>query len=360
MPLRIIRDDITLVDADAIVNAANERLLAGGGVCGAIFRAAGASRLQAACDKIGHCDTGSAVATPAFNLPAKYVIHAVGPVWEGGSHGERALLSGCYLSSLQLAAELGCASIAFPLISSGIYGYPKREALNVATIAIGDFLATDDGADMDVSLVLFDADAVSVAGERYDDIAAYIDDVYVDESQWERRAGWEEMRPFDAGGAPVGRAYPGLRLGAATAAAPDAAAAPDLLAERSASSAEGASLEDWLSNMEASFSETLLSMIDDRGLKDATVYRRANLSRQHFSKIRSNPDYRPSKPTVLALAVALGLGVDETRLLLSRAGFALSHADKRDVIVEYFLMRGKYDIHEINRTLYAFDQPLLG
>ncbi len=357
MPFRIVRDDITRINADAIVNAANERLLAGGGVCGAIFRAAGAARLQAACDEIGHCDTGSAVATPAFGLPARYVIHAVGPVWRGGSCGERNALLGCYRASLRLAADLGCASIAFPLISSGIYGYPKGEAMDVATAAIEAFLATDDGADMDVALVLFDADAMSVAGERYDDIAAYVDDVYVDESAWERRASWEEVsRAFAASAAPAPD----------RSAAPSAAPAPAAFDLREASAAPSApamgesSLEDLLSNMDASFSETLLSMIDARALKDATVYRRANLSRQHFSKIRSNPAYRPSKPTVLALAIALGLDVDETRLLLSRAGFALSHADKRDVIVEYFLARGEYDIYEINRTLYAFDQPLLG
>ena len=157
MPLRIVHGDIVRTKADAIVNAANEHLLAGGGVCGAIFRAAGAARLQAACDEIGHCDTGSAVATPAFDLPARYVIHAVGPVWQGGSCGERALLASCYTTSLALAADLGCASIAFPLISAGIYGYPRDEALAVATEAIEAFLATDAGANMEVILVLFGA-----------------------------------------------------------------------------------------------------------------------------------------------------------------------------------------------------------
>ena len=159
MPLRIVHGDIVRAKADAIVNAANEHLLAGGGVCGAIFRAAGERRLQAACDEIGHCDTGSAVATLAFDLPARYVIHAVGPVWQGGSRGERELLASCYATSLALAADLGCASIAFPLISAGIYGYPKDEALAVATETIESFLATDAGADMDVILVLYGAGA---------------------------------------------------------------------------------------------------------------------------------------------------------------------------------------------------------
>lgn len=339
MPLRIVSGDITRLRVDAIVNAANERLLAGGGVCGAIFRAAGAARLQAACDEIGHCDTGSAVATPAFDLPARYVIHAVGPVWQGGGRGERDLLAGCYTASLELAADLGCASIAFPLISAGIYGYPKREALDVACEAMRSFLATDAGVDMEVTLVLFDADAALVAGDAYADVAAYLDD-----------AAGAYVRADVCSDA----LEPGVPCGAAPAFAQGDRFAP--LGE----AAEKGSLEDLLSNMDASFSQTLLAMIDERGMRDADVYRRANLSRQHFSKIRSNADYRPSKPTVLALAIALRLSVDECELLLGRAGFALSHADRRDVIVEYYLTRGEYDIHAINRTLYAFDQALLG
>ncbi|MBQ1839745.1 MAG: macro domain-containing protein, partial [Atopobiaceae bacterium] len=176
MPFAIMRDDITHVKADALVNAANEQLRQGGGVCGAIFEAAGAERLQKACDKIGHCDTGSAVATRAYRLPAKYVIHAVGPIWRGGTHGERELLASCYRSSLRLAAKLGCRSIAFPLISAGIYGYPKREALEVARHEVQAFLRNHE---MDIKLVLFDADAVSLADDLQLRVQHYIDDVYV-------------------------------------------------------------------------------------------------------------------------------------------------------------------------------------
>ncbi|NLM46756.1 MAG: macro domain-containing protein [Firmicutes bacterium] len=154
MPLHIVQNDITKMQVDAIVNAANTALKMGGGVCGAIFRAAGAEQMQAACDAIGGCRTGEAVITPGFRLPAKYVIHTPGPVWQGGNKGEEELLRSCYLSSLELAQKHGCQSVAFPLISAGIYGYPKDQAMEVATTAIEDFLR-ENNSEMDVYLVLF-------------------------------------------------------------------------------------------------------------------------------------------------------------------------------------------------------------
>ena len=418
MPFTIVRDDITHVRADAIVNAANEHLWAGGGVCGAIFDAAGARKLQAACDKIGHCDTGSAVATPAFKLPARYVIHAVGPVWYGGDNGEPELLASCYRSSLELAAHLECQSIAFPLISAGIYGYPHREALAVAQEQIRSFLDTHE---MDVTLVLYDPRAMELADDLRLRVERYIDDVYVDEhAGYRQRAEWEgqvysnvlprssedeelfatdvdalneamvseepDYYDEDATGsfgfpssAEDGMAAPSFAPPAYSAAPPEYAAAPSAPAASRPTSAPAPAassshektpgkrrvslphpLRNLLDHMDAGFSETLLAMIDERGLKDAQVYRKANLSRQHFSKIRSNPRYKPTKTTVLALAVALELTLDETTLLLERAGFALSHADKRDVIVEFFIREHNYDVFQINDTLFAFDQPLLG
>ncbi len=151
--LKILSADITRLEVDAIVNAANTNLLAGGGVCGAIFRAAGYRELQAACDKLAPIQTGAAVITPGFNLPAKFIIHTAGPVWHGGTFGEENLLRNCYTNSLTLAAENNLTSIAFPLISSGIYGYPKVDALKVAVRAINDFLA-DKG--LDVTLTILD------------------------------------------------------------------------------------------------------------------------------------------------------------------------------------------------------------
>lgn len=362
MPFQIVRNDITRMKVDAIVNAANERLLQGGGVCGAIFAAAGPDELQAACDAIGHCDTGNSVATPAFRLPAKHVIHTVGPVWHGGVSGEELALRSCYRTALALAAELGDTSIAFPLVSSGIYGYPKDAAIDVAIDEIRTFLSSHE---MDVYLTIFDAEALRAGRGRFARIAEYIDDTYVDSSPYARHArppvgsarassvAWEESYADSA--EPM--------YGNAPMAAPAPASAGRVPSAPVPSAPKGDKrgiLNRLLKNLDASFSTTLLRMIDERGLKDSEVYKRANMSRQHFSKIRGKRSYQPKKHTVLALAVALELPLDETRLLLERAGFALTHADKRDVIVEYFIEQGIYDIYEINLALYAFDQPLLG
>lgn len=364
MPLRIVQEDLTHIPADAIVNAANQHLLQGGGVCGAIFAAAGPAELQAACDKIGHCDTGSAVATPAFRLPAKHVIHAVGPIWQGGQRGEREALKSCYRSSLELAHELGDSSIAFPLISSGIYGYPKDEAIDVALSQIDAFLQDHD---MDVTLVIFDPTFLRAANGRFAHVARHLRG-----RDAEPRAylGRESQAYEDY--APSPESFAG---NACMPQAPAAGSSPSMPADMpSPSSSRSASpmghkarvdhqhglLKRLIQHLDASFSTTLLRMIDERGLKDSQVYKRANMSRQHFSKIRTKRGYQPKKQTVLALAVALELSLDDTRLLLERAGYALTHADERDVIVEYFINRGEYDINQINLALYAFDQPLLG
>ena len=349
MPFTIVRNDITHMHVDAIVNAANEQLRRGGGVCGAIFAAAGIADLEAACARIGHCETGSAVATPAFALPARHVIHAVGPIWQGGDHGEEVALRRCYRAALSLAHELGDASIALPLISSGTYGYPKEAAIDVAIDEIRAFLA-DDAHEMDVFLTLFDVDAMRAAGGRFGPITALINDWYAQHSPFRRRSRWEGSLPS------VGRTSAPY----ANAPLADSAQAPQAQSAGAPRGRMHFSLDKLLQRVDAGFSQTLLTMIDQRGLKDSDVYKRANMSRQHFSKIRNNPKYRPKKHTVLALAVALRLSLADTRLLLERAGFALTTADARDVIVEYFIERGIYDIYEINLALYAYDQPLLG
>lgn len=367
MPLQIVRNDITRMRVDAIVNAANEGLRHGGGVCGAIFAAAGASKMEKACSRIGHCDTGSSVATPGFNLPARHVIHTVGPVWRGGTYGEEEALRSCYQTALECALELNDTSVAFPLISSGIYGYPKDQAIDVALYEIRAFL---DRHEMDVYLTIFDAESLRSVHGRFSDIAEYIDDTYVRSSPFLRRDQWERTMPAAGAssapmetGAPVEGERTAEEFFEATPCAP--MAKPSVLgsagrvAPKQRTARKGA-LERLLKGLDASFSTTLLQMIDERDLKDSDVYKRANMSRQHFSKIRSNKAYKPKKQTVLALAVALQLSLDETRLLLERAGFALTHADERDVIVEYFIRQGDYDIYEINLALYAFDQPLLG
>ena len=329
MPLEIVRNDITKMKVDAIVNAANETLLGGGGVDGCIHRAAG-PELLAECRTLGGCKTGDAKITKAYRLPCQYVIHTVGPVWNGGSHGERELLVSCYRTSLALAKEHGCETVAFPLISSGIFGYPKNQALRVAVDTIGEFLLHND---MTVYIVIFSRTAYQISSKLFADIAEYVDDHYVDAHTDSRRDRLRRMSVLE-----------GRALSAGAAAAPMSAD----------------NLDDLLAHLDAGFSETLLKLIDRSGKKDAEVYKKANVDRKLFSKIRNNPDYKPSKPTAVAFAIALELSLPETRDLIARAGYALSPSSKFDVIIEYFIMQRDYDIFKINEALFAFDQSLLG
>ena len=345
MQFAIIRNDITKLNADAIVNAANTSLRMGGGVCGAIFSAAGADRLQAACNDLAPIKTGEAVITQGFDLPAKYIIHTAGPVYKGGNQDEEALLRSCYINSLDLAVKYNCESIAFPLISSGIYGYPKADALRVATGAIRDFISEHD---IDVSLAVFDKEALAVSKELLGAVESYIGKHYVEEKEHrysqgklldvERKA--ESFAEITYLSAPV----PAEEAGIA----------------ETVSEPVSASLDDLIGNLDEPFSATLLRLIDAAGKKDSDVYNRANIDRRLFSKIRSNTDYAPSKPTVLAFAIALELNLCQTEDLLERAGLALSPSRKFDVIVEYFIQSRKYDIFEINEVLFSYDQPLLG
>ncbi len=360
MPFLIVRDDIARVSADAIVNAANTRLQAGGGVCGALFAAAGAADMQAACDAIGGCPTGSAVSTPAFALDATWVIHAVGPIWRGGLSGEREALRSCYRSVFAEAERLGVRSVAYPLVSAGIYGFPVDEALAIAREETEAFLRVHE--DVSVMLVMFDRATVRAGGELFDEIDEYIDDEYVEASpHMRRRAERLAVEAWD-GAAPGGLADAGAPSGYADGAAPEAFAAAfgGEAVCAALSAAAPRELDDLLSNLDASFSETLLALIDERGMTDAEVYHRANLSRQLFSKIRSNRAYRPTKQTAVALAVALELDPRQTQDLLGRAGLALSRSSKFDVIVRFFLERGVHDVFRINEALFAYDQPLLG
>lgn len=546
MPFEIVRNDVTRMAVDAIVNAGNNLLADGGGVTGAIYRAAG-PELGPACAALGGCATGQAKITPGFRLPARYIIHTVGPVWQGGGHGEEALLRSCYLRSLELARAHQLESVAFPLISAGIYGYPRAEAVRVATGAIRDFLLADDG-DMLVYLVVFDRESFEISGKLQTQIAAFIDDRYADARRnEERRAQYDmnlyppdlfdlfgegplerwtpvpgapdpdeelagffsesQMHPFDPGltpstgepagpslsgtdwddlfapepgesDAPPARGAPRFREGDAPShgaprfrqsapmpdaprdaapgdAAPPAHAAPGrretgdaMLPEaqtltpgadpfwsggwpfspgpehvspkarrrgflsgfaaprkktpRDTAAPDGkkltappedelertlaplpsaaaprrdfseaplnapekraapASLEDALKMLDESFSAMVLRKIDERGMTDPECYKRANLDRKLFSKLRADNGYKPKKQTALALAIALELPIAETRELLMKAGYALSHSDRADVIVEFFIQRRCYDIFEINAALYSFDQVPLG
>ena len=338
MPLEIIRNDITTMAVDAIVNAAKNSLLGGGGVDGCIHRAAGPELLEE-CRTLGGCETGQAKLTKAYRLPCKYVIHTVGPVWYGGAHGEKELLISCYRNSLALAKEHGCETVAFPMISSGIFGYPKDQALRVAVDTIGEFLMEND---MTVYLVIFDRAAYQIGSKVFADIAEYIDDHYVDRNAMYRR--WE----FRDGEFCEKKCL----TGPPSSSMPSYSSAP--------MSASRSDLDELLDELDAGFSETLLRLIDRSGKKDSEVYKKANVDRKLFSKIRNNPNYKPSKTTAVAFAIALELDLEETKDLISRAGFALSHSSKFDLVVEYFIKHKNYDVFQINEALFAFDLSLLG
>ncbi len=333
MPLEIIRNDISKMTVDAIVNAANESLLGGGGVDGAIHRAAG-PKLLAECKLLDGCKTGKAKITSGYNLPAKYVIHTVGPIYEDGKHGEKELLESCYRESLTLAKAHDCETVAFPLISSGVYGYPKDQALKVAIDVISDFLLENE---MKVYIVIFDKAAYNISEKLFSDIAEYIDDNYVDEHTDYRRESMRMSTPMQAF---VGSFKADFCECKAIAPEDD--------------------LDSKLKQIDESFSQMLLRKIDEKGMTDAECYKKANIDRKLFSKIRSDVHYKPSKPTAIAFAISLELSLDETEDMLKKAGFALSHSNKFDIIIEYFINKGNYNIFEINEALFAFDQSLLG
>ena len=348
MPFEIIRADITKVNTDAIVNAANTHLIMGGGVCGAIFSAAGAQPLQEECDKIGGCAVGQAVITKGYDLAARYIIHAVGPIWQGGSHGERMLLYNAYKSSLELAKKYKLNSIAFPLISSGIYGYPQDEALKVAKEAISDFLADND---MRVILVVYDRSSFKVSESLFASVKEYISDNYVEKhnSFTKHRALMNFEILKDAEDFHLQKEE--------MDATPDFCTLSDTPMY---SPPPHRTLDKIIHQLEDTFSERLLRLIDEKGKSDVEVYKKANMDRKLFSKIRSNRDYKPKKSTVLSLSIALELNIDETLDLLATAGFTLSNSSKFDLIIRYFIEEGNYDIYEINETLFAFQEGLLG
>ena len=345
MPFLMIRNDITKVTADAIVNPANRNLLQGSGTSRAIYQAAGEQELTAACEAIGYCEPGRAVCTPAFGLPAKYIFHAVCPAWHGGFFGEAKQLAGAYHSALELAAEYHCESVAFPLLSSGNYGYPKEQAFRIAVDTITQYVMEHD---LTVYLVLYDRHSLAVSRKLFTSVEEYIDDHYVaqnDESyQFDRRRRESvERRRWRL----EEEAAPMLE----TAAAPPPPATAPMAAR---------SLENLMDNLGESFTTRLLRLIDERGLKDSTVYKQSNISRQHFSKIQCNRDYNPKKKTVLAFAVGLHLSEDETIDLLKSAGYAFSDGSKRDWIVRYCLEHKIYNINQVNTLLFEYDQEQLG
>ncbi len=355
MPFEIVRNDITRMRVDAIVNAANSSLLGGGGVDGAIHRAAG-PQLLAECRTLGGCETGQAKLTQGYELPCKYVIHTVGPIWQGGSAGEPALLAACYRNALALARLQGCDSVAFPLISAGAYGYPKAQALQVARAEITRFL---EETDMMVYLVAYTRGAIELTGGLYGEVAAYIDDVYVHERRDFNREARRSQYLRD--GTPRGVPEPGSLFRRPHR--EDNARNETVFSEANVERLT-ATLGDEQQSAPDRTGETFAGMVarklDDRGMTDEACARRANLDRRLLGKIRNNEDYRPARQTALALAVALELSLEEAKALLAKAGYALSHASRVDIVVEYCLMTGHTDVDEINGVLFKLDLQQLG
>ncbi len=347
MPFEIVRNDITNMQVDAIVNTANPRPVVGAGVDSMIHEKAGPKLLRAR-QKIGSIAVGCAAVTPAFGLDAKYVIHTVGPVWDGGSYGEETLLRSCYDQSLNLARKHRCRSVAFPLISTGNYGFPKDKALQIAISAFSEFLLEHE---MQIYLVVFDSRSFKLSEQLFQGVASYIDQNYLDACEGavygvaegtSRRRRRRDMELCEG------------------AALPEYRPCAPMAVSKAAPKAKTPSLEDMLKQADAGFTETLLKLIDQSGKKDSQIYKKANLSKQHFSKIRNNPSYQPTKPTAIALALALELDLEQTRDLIGRAGFALTNSSIFDLIICYAIEHGNYNLIEINCMLFEHDQSLLG
>jgi len=355
MPFEIVRNDIVNMQVDAVVNTANPNPVIGSGVDSGIHKKAGHELLTAR-QKIGCIDFGDVAITPGFGLDAKYVIHTVGPIWVDGNHGEEQILSSCYRKSLALAKEQECESIAFPLIATGNYGFPKPLALQIAVREISSFLLENE---MQVYLVVFGKEAFALSEKLFKSVSSYIDENYI------RSKTLDEYGPENAYAARLERRRIKERLKRSNRIHEDmypSQALEECLAMPAMAPAPMDS-DDWgqlMKSLDAGFSETLLKLIDRTGKKDSEIYKKANVDRKLFSKIRNNMDYKPSKTTALAFAFALELDIDETKDFIGRAGFALSHSSKFDVIVEYFLVNRNYNVFELNEVLFAFDQPLIG
>lgn len=374
MAFQIVRNDITKIEADAIVNTANPEPVFMAGTDSAVYLAAGSEKLLEERRKIGRIAPGDVAVTPAFDLDAKYIFHTVGPVWQGGDSGEKEIVSNCYINCLNKALELGIESIAFPLIATGVYGFPKAEALQIATSVFSSFLAEND---LEITLVVFDNESFELTGKIFVGVNQFIDDNYVEEKTAEEyrtaaaqvcedaEAVEDANEPEEAGYRKERRKFLQHNLfrveGCRSVPPPAASVAqePKVVPAAAFGSAKR-SLDDVVKNISETWSESLLRMITEKGYSDVEVYRRANVDRKLFSKIRSNKDYKPKKNTAVAFALALKLNLDETKDFIGRAGYAFSPSSKFDLIVEYFIEHEVYDFMTINMALFEHKEPLLG
>lgn len=329
MPFQIIRNDIIKVKADAIVNTANPNVAVGDGVDYAIYKAAGREKLLEARKKIGLLMPGEVAITEALDLEAKYIIHASGPWWQGGEEGEELLLKRCFDNSLQLAWENGCRSIAFPLLATGTYGFPKKLAIEIAVHSFRIFLQEHD---MEIMLVVFGNEAVNISGELVDEVRSFVDDHYVKEAFSEEyrrdRLYLEECQVCAS-------------------------------VFKSVEAEPTVSLDDALKSIYTeSFEKYLQKLINKKGLKNSQVYAAANISKQYFSKLLKGK-VKPSKEKVLALAIGLNLNLDEAVDFLRIAGYALSPISQTDTIVEYFIRNKDYNVLKIDIVLFDYGlEPL--
>ena len=344
MPLLIVRNDITEMHVDAIVNTANPMPTVGSGVDSAIYKKAGWTELLNIRQKIGKLAVSNIAVTPALNLKAKYIVHVVGPRWRGGDAHEAELLTKCYQNVLEAATEYGCESIAIPLISTGNYDFPKELALQIAKETISKYLEAND---LNVYLVVYDRESFQFSKRLFDDVQSYIEQNLEQERFLKHSLSTRSLNRIEA-----------------CVDSFDCYVAEEHKVCNSISSKElkyaTRSLDDLVAEIDSTFAESLFKYIDDKGLTDPEVYKRANLDRKLFSKIRKNKNYKPSKNTALALAVALELNLDETKDFIGKAGYALTRSSKMDIIVEFFIKQNNYDIFELNEVLFYYDEPLLG
>ena len=359
MPFQIIRNDITKVKADAIVNTANPNVAVGSGTDSAIYHAAGEKQLLVERKKIGKMMPGEVAHTPAFNLDAKYIIHTIGPSWIDGNHNEREILHSCYEKSLDLAAELECKSIAFPLIATGVYGFPKDEALQIALAEINKFLLSND---MKVILVVFDRKAFELSGKLVGDIEEYIDEHSASEigaAEYCGRGRNERYERLER----IETLHSANMLDSFDEEAEEDESEDQIIYADAAPAfmdISGKSLDEVLDSSEDTFQQRLFKLIDESGMDDVSVYKKANIDRKVFSRIRCKEDYKPKKKTAVAFAIALELDMPTMLDLLSRAEIAFSPSNKFDLIITYFITNKVYDIFEINAALFKYGQPILG
>ena len=389
MPFQIIRADITKVKADAIVNTANPSVAIGDGVDLAIYNAAGKEQLFEERKKIGNLDPGEVAITPAFNPDAKYIIHVSGPWWDGGKHDEVQLLRRCYDKSLQMAYDTGCKSIAFPLLATGTYGFPKELGLDIAVSSFTRFL---EDHEMEIILVVFGKKATDISGKLFDDVKSFIDDDYVTETLDEEYkhdrifgaasnavkpgripgglfSSFRAERLSKTGSRPAEDAFPdadseeyeedeaGFESDDVIGSLPEEAMQP--MACASVAMPKESRLEDELKDIYTdSFAKHLQQMINKKGLKNSEVYAAANISKQYFSKLIKG-QVNPSKEKVLALAVGLRLNLDEAVDFLRLAGYALSPISQTDKVVEYFIRKEEYSVLKIDIVLFDYGlEPL--